>query len=250
METRKKWADTMAHVAELNKTHGVTQKGGKLYTQVVHRMEALREHHGLDVGVSTQILIDDGTRVVVKAIIHTIDSPSVTLGTGHAEELRDVGLVNKTSAIENCETSAIGRALSAIGLSGGEYASANELDGVGRKEKAKEENSKRTAKPAPVANVRTGAELAEDYIRQVNNIQTQGELQGWLAANANKLEQFEKQNKANAELVKNAVKERAGKITESPGEGEVPSDGGAPAPNDDPTPAPLPNPNTEDDIPF
>ena len=243
MSTRKKWSETMAYVAELNKTHGVSQKGGKLYTQVVHRMEALREHHGLDFGVTTEILVDDGTRVVVKATIHTQDVPMITLGTGHAEELRGAGLVNKTSAIENCETSAIGRALSAIGLSGGEYASANELDGVERKTQAKAQ---------PAKNVRTGAELAEDYIRQINGMHTQAELQGWLTANASKLEQFENQNKANAELVKTAVKERAGKIAESPEKGEVPSDAVAPAPNDDPTPAPvpLPDPNNEDNIPF
>lgn len=241
MESKRKWAETMAHVAELNKTHGVTQKGGKLYTQVVHRMEALREHHGLGVGVATEILVDDGTRVVVKATIHTNDSPAVTLGTGHAEELRGAGLVNKTSAIENCETSAIGRALSAIGLSGGEYASANELDGVERKTQAKSE---------PAKNVRTGAELAQEYIRQINAVHTLSELQGWLSANASGLEKFEGQNKANAELVKSAVKKRSGEIADSPGKGEVPSDGGAPAPNDDPTPAPLPNPNTEDEIPF
>jgi hypothetical protein len=36
--------------------------------------------------------------------------------------------VNQTSAIENAETSAIGRALAALGLHGGEYASANEID--------------------------------------------------------------------------------------------------------------------------
>lgn len=240
MDLRKKWAETMAHVAELNKTHGVTQKGGKQYTQVVHRMEALREHHGLDLGVSTEILIDDGKRVVMKAIIHTQDMPMITLGTGHAEELRGEGLVNKTSAIENCETSAIGRALSAIGLSGGEYASANEMDGVERKTQAKAQ---------PAKNVRTGAQLAQEYILQIKGMHTVSELQGWLSANASNLEKFESNNKANAELVKNAIKKRAGEISDSPGKGEVPSDDWASAPNDDPTPAP-PNPNTEDEIPF
>ena len=48
-------------------------------------------------------------------------------------------MVNKTSAIENCETSAIGRALASLGLHGGSYASANEIAAVQRKEKAMEE---------------------------------------------------------------------------------------------------------------
>jgi len=64
------------------------------------------------------------------------------VGTGHAEEIRGQGPVNRTSALENCETSAIGRALAAIGLSGGEYASANEMDGVERKSNAMAEQVK------------------------------------------------------------------------------------------------------------
>ena len=60
---------TMDAVAELHKSHGVQQKGGKFYTQVVHRMEAFRRIHGTDFGIDTQILVNDGKKVVVKAII-------------------------------------------------------------------------------------------------------------------------------------------------------------------------------------
>ena len=77
---------TMDYVAELHKSHGVKQKGGKLYTQVVHRMEAFRKHHGTDFGVDTSILVDDGKKVVVKAII--TDKDGRTVGAGMAEEIR------------------------------------------------------------------------------------------------------------------------------------------------------------------
>lgn len=131
----------MDAVNDLNKSHGVKQRGGKMYTQVVHRMEAFRRHFGTDYGVDTQVLVDDGQRVVIKATI--INSSGIQVGSGMAEEIRGQGHVNQTSALENAETSAVGRALSSLGISGGEYASANEMDGVGRKTEAK-------ASPAPV----------------------------------------------------------------------------------------------------
>lgn len=135
------FSNTMDFVNELNKSHGVKQRGGKLYTQVVHRMEAFRRFHGLEYGVDTKVLVDDGHRVVIKAVI--TNANGVQLGSGMAEEIRGQGHVNTTSALENAETSAIGRALASLGLAGGEYASAQEMDAVPRKQEA-------IANPAPV----------------------------------------------------------------------------------------------------
>lgn len=134
--------EAMAKVAELNKSHGVKQRGGKMYTQVVHRMEAFRQVFGTEFGVDTTILVDDGNKVVIKAIITNLDG--MVIGSGMAEEIRGQGHVNTTSALENAETSAIGRALASIGLAGGEYASANEMEAVPRKAEviAKKEDTK------------------------------------------------------------------------------------------------------------
>ena len=70
-------------------------------------------------------LISDGTNVVIKAFVKDVDGR--VRGTGYAEEVRGSTNINKTSAVENCETSAIGRALSSVGFGGKEYASANEV---------------------------------------------------------------------------------------------------------------------------
>lgn len=137
----------MALCAELNKTHGVKQRGGKMYTQVVHRMEAFRKVFGVSMGVDTQILVDDGQRVVIKAIITNADG--IVVGSGMAEEIRGQGHVNTTSALENCESSAIGRALASIGLAGGEYASANEMDAVGRKTDIQNSQAAGAGSPPP-----------------------------------------------------------------------------------------------------
>ena len=92
---------------------------------------------GQTFGLDTEILVNDGQKVVVKAIITDKDNRKV--GAGMAEEIRGQGMVNTTSALENAETSAIGRALASLGLAGGEYASANELDAVERKAEALKE---------------------------------------------------------------------------------------------------------------
>ena len=117
----------MAAVNDLNESHGVTQRGGKKYTEVAKRVEAFRKHFGLKYGIATDIVIDDGKRVVMKAKIFDLANPTTSVGEGFAEEIRGSSNVNKTSAIENCETSAIGRALASCGLHGGQYASVDEI---------------------------------------------------------------------------------------------------------------------------
>jgi hypothetical protein len=61
--------------------------------------------------IITEIIVDDGTRIVIKAYLFADIADPVPTTTGFAEEIRGSSMVNKTSALENCETSAIGRAL-------------------------------------------------------------------------------------------------------------------------------------------
>jgi hypothetical protein len=56
--------------------------------------------------------------------------------TGWAFEIDGAGMANKTSALENCETSAIGRALANMNLSGNKRATREEMQKVERGSKA------------------------------------------------------------------------------------------------------------------
>lgn len=99
---------------------------GKQYTQVAARVEVFREHFGHEYGLETEMVSGSGAEVVFRAVIR--DSAGRVVATGWAEENRQSGQINRTSAVENCETSAIGRALANFGLHGGEYATAEEVD--------------------------------------------------------------------------------------------------------------------------
>ena len=105
---------------------------GKDYTMVAQRVEAFRKFAGTDWSITSEILEDNGNRVLMRATI--TDRNGFIVSDGLAEEIRGHG-VNKTSAIENAQTSAWGRALAALGLHGGKMASVDEITIAKNKEK-------------------------------------------------------------------------------------------------------------------
>lgn len=169
----------MSEVNDLNRTHGVVQRGGKKYTEVFVRVEAFRKAFGTSLGINTEILVDDGTRVVIKATV--TNETGMIIGSGFAEEIRGQGNVNKTSALENGETSAIGRALASLGLHGGAYASINELDAVNRKQQAMAQPAPQPAPAAPqAAPASNGPEKwLADRIAELKTITVNSDLGKW-----------------------------------------------------------------------
>lgn len=124
----------MIDAARAENANGIEMRRGKKYTSVAIRVEMARRHLGDLIGVESEIIhygAEKGAPIVVRATIRGADGRVLAQGT--AEEIRGQGQVNSTSALENAETSAIGRALAALGLAGGEFASANEMDAVDRK---------------------------------------------------------------------------------------------------------------------
>ena len=128
---------------------GVVNIRGKEYLTVAKRVADFREVFKPADGwaIRTWLISNEGDRVVVSASI--CDKDDHVVATGFAEEDRTQGNINKTSALENAETSAIGRCLAAFGLGGDEYCSADELVNALSKQAAlAEEPPKPPEKPA------------------------------------------------------------------------------------------------------
>ena len=131
-----KFHTAMEFAKELNDKFGKKMQGGKKYLMVDRRIEAFRVTFGGEYGIETNVLHSDERSVMIQCDIK--DKDGFIVASGVAEEIRGSTMVNKTSAVENCQTSAVGRALSMLGLAGGEFASLNEMEGVPRKEMEKE----------------------------------------------------------------------------------------------------------------
>ena len=132
----------------MNKREGFANIRGKDYKLVVKRVDEFRKAFK-GYGIDTKI-IDLGYEsgfVVVETKIYDTDNRIVA--SGYAEEKRNSSKINQTSAVENCETSSIGRALACIGLGGDSYASAEELVSALRQQER--EVPKAPAPPKPPA---------------------------------------------------------------------------------------------------
>ena len=101
------------------------------YESVASRVKRFRDSdkHGAWT-INTSIYMLDNESVVVRCEIGYWTEAGIFAiqATGHAEEWRGSSAINATSAVENAETSAIGRALAALGYASTEsFASANEV---------------------------------------------------------------------------------------------------------------------------
>ena len=100
---------------------------GKDYVEVNQRLLYFRNEPTFAGWSIESDLVDlQPDRCCIKAIIR--DADGRIRATGHAHEDRTSSMINKTSYVENCETSAFGRALAALGIGiETSIASANEV---------------------------------------------------------------------------------------------------------------------------
>ena len=143
---------------------------GKSYKTVAERILEVHTDTAGIYNIHTEIIKWEEGRIVMRATL-TIPrnwpedkDPQESSYTGHAYEEEGTSQVNETSALENCATSAIGRALAAAGYVGGEfgagsYASANEVENaIHQQKKAK---PKRAPKNISTDIVAAAAKLSE-----------------------------------------------------------------------------------------
>ena len=115
-ERRKECLDALINIPTVNIK-------GKKYSTVNERHKHLLQYFP-EARFNEEVVFHDADRVVVKTELYISDT---IYAVGHAEEYRNANFINKTSALENCSSSSLGRCLAAFGLSGSEYASAEEL---------------------------------------------------------------------------------------------------------------------------
>lgn len=126
--------------------------------------------------ITTRLVVDDGVRVLFHAEVYRKADDFYPMAEGYAEEIRGSSNVNKTSAIENCETSAIGRALANWRYqASAQRPSREEMSKVEHFEQAFGTTAKPTSKPTTMS-PRSAAEPPSDkqlrLLRALGSTQT------------------------------------------------------------------------------
>ena len=156
-------------LVKANETIKTIDVKGKEYAEVNQRIKAFRmvEPNG---SIETELLSDENGVCVFKAIVK--DENGKVLGVGHAYEKENSTFINKTSYIENCETSAVGRALGMCGIGIDTRVASYEevINAVNNKEPKKTKKSAETKQQKEVEeNVNDYRKLLVEYC-QANKI--------------------------------------------------------------------------------
>lgn len=114
---------TAEQIQAVNGTINTIQIKGKQYATVNARIAAFRS---ICPGgaITTEILAMEDGVVTMQTTIK--DEDGRVLASGLAHEKENASTINKTSYIENCETSAVGRALGMLGIGANESVASSE----------------------------------------------------------------------------------------------------------------------------
>ena len=104
---------TFEQIKKANDSIKTTPIKGKDYAEVNQRIKAFRMVYPNGCIITDIVSLADGI-VTMKATVY--DDDQKMIATGYAQEKESSSYINKTSYIENCETSAVGRALGFCGF--------------------------------------------------------------------------------------------------------------------------------------
>lgn len=104
---------TFEEIKKANESIKTTDIKGKEYAEVNQRIKAFRMVYPQG-AISTEIVSLENGVVTMRAIV--TNGEGGILATGTAQEKESSSYINKTSFIENCETSVVGRALGFCGF--------------------------------------------------------------------------------------------------------------------------------------
>jgi len=142
---------------------------GKDYVEVNQRLLFFRNEPAYAGWSIESDLVDlQPDRCCIKAMIR--DADGRIRATGHAHEDRTSSMINKTSYVENCETSAFGRALAALGIGiETSIASANEVSmAIAKQDQLSDLSDKLGLVPA--YDDLTAATLRADFLKLVQKL--------------------------------------------------------------------------------
>lgn len=115
---------TYENIQQANESIQTTDIKGKQYAEVPQRIKAFRMLYPEGFIISEMLSNEDGVCIFqTKVGYYREDGEPVVLATGTAYEKEGSSFINKTSYIENCETSSTGRALGLLGLLGADATS-------------------------------------------------------------------------------------------------------------------------------
>ena len=131
---------------------------GKEYVPVNERVKEFRAKYP-ELRVLTELVSLDENSVVMKATVTDMDGN--ILANGYAQEDRGSSNINKTSYVENCETSAVGRALGMFGIGiDASMASADEVaNAIDRQEALKQKVDKNSISALKMLAAEKGSDL-------------------------------------------------------------------------------------------
>ena len=147
---------------------------GKQYVEVNERIKFFRqEDEYKNWTISTEFTIMDDDKCVCRAIV--ADTSQRIIASGHAHETQGSSNINKTSYVENCETSAIGRALAMMGIGiDASIASANEVtEAIAKQESTPSKSTPSSAAAKPSRSVKTADRDPELMSKAIDYIKSQ-----------------------------------------------------------------------------